>query len=330
MNYKINNLSIYKQRVITLFITFILLFCSINISSASEIWCWDENWEERYKCQVKNNCDNYKPENLSFETNNYFFPKKEYSNNNNVAEEEKTISNFLKALRWIKNNNNWSNNLNNYLKEKNIIQVGKIIYRENQNSIYSCAIIDIQKNTLKIVKEKLSPINKTWDLRSIIDKKIELKLNKIKLIEQQKECISPANQEEKNNVLNPKQEVLNESIYEFCKYNYYLDFLKNYYKNIENVNSTILNKTEASSIKIWKVSWLYNNIQNQILEEENHSERVFNMAFETYIDYEDNYPAHILLEVIKEDFKILRRKFHEAISPLNQVVYKISNAMSIH
>jgi hypothetical protein len=52
------------------------------------------------------------------------------------------------------------------------------------------------------------------------------------------------------------------------------------------------------------------------------------MAFETYVDYENNYPVHILLEVIKEDFKILRRKFHETISPLNQVVYKISNAMS--
>jgi hypothetical protein len=52
------------------------------------------------------------------------------------------------------------------------------------------------------------------------------------------------------------------------------------------------------------------------------------MAFETYVDYENNYPVHVLLEIIKEDFKILRRKFHEAISPLNQVVYKISNAMS--
>jgi len=54
------------------------------------------------------------------------------------------------------------------------------------------------------------------------------------------------------------------------------------------------------------------------------------MAFNTYIDYENNYPIHILLELIKEDFIVLRRKLHEAISPINQVVYKISNAMSIN
>jgi hypothetical protein len=54
------------------------------------------------------------------------------------------------------------------------------------------------------------------------------------------------------------------------------------------------------------------------------------MAFQSYIDYENNYPVHLFLEIIKEDFIVLRRKLHETLNPINQVVYKISNAMSIH
>ncbi|MDP2396643.1 MAG: hypothetical protein Q8S84_04390 [bacterium] len=51
------------------------------------------------------------------------------------------------------------------------------------------------------------------------------------------------------------------------------------------------------------------------------------MAFHALTEYENNISIHFLLELIKDDYIILREKLHEVINPINQVVYKISNAM---
>ena len=164
---------------IKIFIFLISIILSINIINASEqIWCGNKNWKDRYNCQIKNYCENYKPKTFHFKTKDFFETQK-----HNLDEAKK-------------------------------------IYIENQNSIYSCALIDIQKRTYKTIKEKLAKIDSTGELKSIIDKKIELKLNKIKLLEKQLKCISPENQEENKETFNIKQEVLSESAYEFCKYNY--------------------------------------------------------------------------------------------------------------
>jgi hypothetical protein len=59
-----------------------------------------------------------------------------------------------------------------------------------------------------------------------------------------------------------------------------------------------------------------------------HTKRVYEVAFQTYSNYENNLIVHILLEMIENDFMQLRNKLYAAISPINQVVYKIINAMS--
>jgi hypothetical protein len=51
------------------------------------------------------------------------------------------------------------------------------------------------------------------------------------------------------------------------------------------------------------------------------------IAFNAYKEYENNLPAHILLQIIREDYVIIREKLQKAMMPIAQVVYKISNAM---
>ncbi len=68
--------------------------------------------------------------------------------------------------------------------------------------------------------------------------------------------------------------------------------------------------------------------RNEIAQEIKHTKKVFTVSFQTYSNYENNLVIRILLWMLENDFKMLRDKLYSAISPINQVVYKISNAMS--
>ncbi|MDQ7022852.1 MAG: hypothetical protein Q9M97_04955 [Candidatus Gracilibacteria bacterium] len=255
--------------------------------------CGSKTGEKRYDCQVTNYCDSYKTKEIIHKSESYF-------------ETDET-------------------------GEKNLFESAKEKYRENQNAIYACSVIKLQKNSYNLVLNKLSKIDNGGTLISRINQKLSLKLKKLESIEKQKECTIPGNKEEGNS-LQFKQKLLNESAYEYCKYNFYLDFLNNHFNDIQNSNKEYFSETEekTDSFKVSQIAGIQSKLKQDIVNEQNHSAKVFNIAFETYIDYENNHPVHILLELIKEDFIVLRRKLHEAISPINQVVYKISNAMSIN
>lgn len=263
---------------------------SFNFSYA-QWWCAAKNWQERYNCEIKTYCDIYKPKDKNYKSKDYF-----------------------------ETDNTW---------EKSLLENAKKKYRENQNDIYKCAIIKLQKNSYKIVKNKLLQIDKTWIVKSFIDKKIDLKIKKLDAIAKNKKCILSSSREEWNS-MQLKKELLKESAYEYCKYSFYLEFLKNHYTNIKNANKDYFKGKEQNSYKVTKLSQIYAWYNSEIINEQTHSSKVFWMAFQTYIDYENNFPVHILLELIKQDYIVLRRKLYEAISPIDQVVYKISNAMSIH
>ncbi|MDR0772161.1 MAG: hypothetical protein LBF15_03885 [Candidatus Peribacteria bacterium] len=54
---------------------------------------------------------------------------------------------------------------------------------------------------------------------------------------------------------------------------------------------------------------------------------VYPVAFKAFSEYENNLVVHIMLELLREDFIVLREKLHQNLNPINQVVYKIANAM---
>ena len=69
-------------------------------------------------------------------------------------------------------------------------------------------------------------------------------------------------------------------------------------------------------------------ISGIINEEVEHTYRVFSLAFQAYAEYENHYLTHILLEMVRGDFIVFRDSLQATLNPINQVVYKISNAMS--
>lgn len=218
------------------------------------------------------------------------------------------------------------------LSNDNFIDKAKTTYKETMNNMYKCALLKIQIKELWNIK-KLINVDKTWELGKSISQKIDGKITKLKTIANNWwqawswSCIVTKEDKEFS-----KKEVLQNVTYETCKYVSYLDFLRSYYTNTQNLTYQQASENiKNDEILFPTINWLtkeFNSLQTDIDNEEKHVVTTFPIAFQSYNEYSYNYPLHVLLELIKEDLMIFRDKLHAAINPINQVVYKISNAMS--
>lgn len=191
----------------------------------------------------------------------------------------------------------------------------KETHRENMNSIYKCWILSVQEKALTLIKEEL--IKKNPNLIESLVEKIDAKIEVIKFSFVALDCIYT---EETSSIL--KLHVLKQATYQTCKYVSYLEYVKDYNNYVEN---------------IWTFKWHKEVIAGLInLQERNkvelndeiaHTYKVFPLAFHAYTEYENNITIHYLLELIKEDYIVLRDNLHKVLNPINQVIYKISNAM---
>ena len=127
--------------------------------------------------------------------------------------------------------------------------------------------------------------------------------------------------------------ILKETTYETCKFRMYMEYLKeDYYKN--NIKN-LVKEPEVQNEK-WKKTGVYspsglwdkyNDILTKIDAQIDHSYLVFQRAYEEYTAYESNYTMHILLQLLKDTYVVVRERLHNVLTPVNQVVYKIKNAM---
>ena len=195
------------------------------------------------------------------------------------------------------------------------------------------------KKSLEILKNKLlKPIDKSWEITNKIEWKINTRIKKINTNFKSLSC-----KEYSNEKLNHKLVVLNQTIYEMCKYTTYLEYLKEYNSNLKNIiwisedeinsiwkdwneeTNELLNKKKYS---LFYINKLKEQKRGEIDEEISNSFKIFSLAYHAYSEYENNFIVHVLLEIIREDFIVLRDKLNSTLSPINQVVYKIANAMS--
>lgn len=210
--------------------------------------------------------------------------------------------------------------------EENYLELGtgsfdlagiKDTHRENMNSIYKCWILSVQEKSLKLIKNEL--IKKNPNLIESLVEKLNAKREVIKLSFARLECIQS---EENTSVL--KLNVLKQATYQTCKYVSYMEYLKEHNQLVENVLSFKWNTNTISNLVN-----LQKDNEIAIDEEISHTYKVFPLAFHAYTEYENNITIHFLLELIKEDYILFREKLHKVINPINQVIYKISNAMRL-
>jgi len=185
-------------------------------------------------------------------------------------------------------------------------------YRNNMNNLYKCALIQVQINSLNTVKA----LEKDSDIASRIDTKINNQIES--LVKTQASLCTNIDDISLYN----KTAVLQQSTYEVCRYINYLDYLDYYTDTIWNTLSSDENITTIS-LTSNQVS-IKNDIQNEL----DHTLKVFPLAYTAYSQYENNVTIHLVLELIREDFIILRSRLHSVLWPISQLVYKISNSMT--
>lgn len=281
--------------------------------------CGNQTNFELYECRIQNICEEYKPDKMIYASEDY----KRASEYDNMS---------ISEIVFISNHG-----------QNKPIELARQNYKESMSNIYKCAIIESQINSLEMVKEKLIVEDKTSELSQRLDKNIKEQIEKLNI--KQKDLCTGSEKKELFNKLN----VLKQTTYETCRYIYYLDYLKYYYSDLSNVlgmnipedaqwngdiGYTELAPTKEEE-KAWQKSFtvvgtanMQSNIMSQINEEIDHTKRVFPVVFYAYGEYESNYPLHVILEVIKEDFMVFREKLYKAIWPINQLWYKVMNAMS--
>lgn len=284
-----------------------LLFFSFQASVFWDEACDLRDGYERYLCNVKNTCEIYEPEVRIFNT-------------------EKTDKMYLEDYN---------------------LSIAKGLYRQNMNDLYRCAILKSQNNAYRIVGQKLkTPFS--WNLDDIISGQRDRLTEQIDRIQCQKAEIDN---------FEFKVHVLKESTFEMCKYMHFLEYLRtdhvNNFNNLlkekeisENVEALLESnpeewrelyleqwrdpeyKLQQKNYTIWEIIELDKETRDEMAEEIQHTKRVYEVAFQTYSNYENNLVVHILLEMLENDFLQLRNKLYSALSPINQVVYKVINAMS--
>lgn len=192
-------------------------------------------------------------------------------------------------------------------------------HRSNMNNIYKCALLNVQKKSLLLIKKDLVKKNPT--LAKKVETKIDTKVSRIKLSLSSLECIDTKTADSIQ-----KKNVLDQTTYQTCKYVNYLEYLKEYNDQVWN----LVPNGDAESEQSFSISSVLNEEENRLLaidDEIEHTYKVFPMAFHAYTEYENNISIHFLLELLRDDYTVLRQKLHDSLNPINQSVYKISSAM---
>ncbi len=279
----------------------IVLLFSIygNVFWESDI-CGEWSGFSLYECRNKNICETYKSEKPTYIVKDY-----------EVAEN-------IKAKYF------------NQQSQAPALDAAKEIYRENIGNIYKCAMIQAQRNALTFLAKQLKQED-SGKLDDTIGGQIKLR---IKRLERSSTVIGCA-LTDKENIQN-KLNVLRETTYEACRYINYLEYLKGYYNKMDRFNNDEEYRNSywdnAKNIRkrfpVWELPAIINGIQSDIADEISHTYKVFPIAYRAYSEYENNFPIHFLLEIIRADFLILQKNLYATLMPIAQLWLKVINAMS--
>lgn len=271
-----------------------------NTFSEDDKLCWSQTGYELYECRIEKICEPYESEKPTY-----------------------TVTDYEKAENAKPKHHNQQSNAP-------ALDAAKEIYRENIGNIYKCAMIQWQKNALSALKKNIKQ-EKSWELSDVIWEQIALRITRLELASNKIWC-SLTDKKSIQNKLN----VLSETTHEACRYVNYLEYIKFYYNQIDRFdddqdhqNRTWWNAQNITrTYPIWELPRIINGVQNDIAEEISHTYKVFPIAFHAYSEYENNFPIHFLLEVVRADFIILREKLKAVLMPIAQTWLKVINAMS--
>lgn len=281
------------KKFIYIIVLFVFIFSIKHIIFANELL--EKKWYALYEQRVLDICWIYKNEDTKaiITTENY-----------KRLEDDESTTNWETI-------NNWDD----------VFDEAKETYEDNMNNIYKCALYETQISVLTFIQDTILKNSNNPELNQEKENELNTEISKIKTFQQALDCRTSNDDDSIK-----KAEVLEQTTYELCKYHSYLEYLRNYNWFISQIRNLENNSIKHTSQGI---ALLETDRVNQIDTEIEHIYKVYPMAFNAYKQYEDNFSTHILLELIQDDYKLVRDNIHQVINPINQVIYKISNAMKL-
>lgn len=229
------------------------------------------------------------------------------------------------------NNNDNENIWANFWIWWNDLDIAKKIYKNTLNSVYKCWLLNAQERSIKFIMETLWEDKETWPL----SKQYKDTLSRLQSTRKVNHCLDT----HKTNQQLDKHNILKQATYELCKYNNYLEYLVEYNSIIANVieqdkKTSTNNQSQKSDNSLltqtYNISYIANIERQKKSDIKTEIEKAYKLhpiAFQAYSEYENNLPIHELLTLLRDDFIEYRTDLHKNLNPINQVVYKISNAM---
>ena len=276
------------------YIVFILLtwqFLWWSSVFASENICWRQSGEALYECRVEQICETYKSEKPVYNTIDFDPISSDISIDDDIPRTSLSLP----------------------------LDKAKFIYRENMANIYKCWVIQSQRNTLNFIKRQIR-LEISGQLTDVIGTQIDTRLEHLQASASDIWC-SLTDPEVVYNKLN----ILRETTYEACKYINYLEWIREYHQNPNNILPPDDTRDRISNPEL---SIILNAIEDDINAEISHTFQVFPIAYQAYVEYENHFPLHFMLTVIRWDYIVLRNRIYQVFMPIAQLGYKVINAMS--
>lgn len=324
------------MKISIIFLTLILIISNsfTNVFWAEETSSLSKNTSYvLYKERVKDICWEYKtkktltddlkvyPEILSnekYEELTWWIKKQIEAIQDKIEEKEDELIKkrnewSIDNIVWLQNEIDWLNNemsdlfaeIEKYTNKFDLAKT-KYTYKSNMDNIYECWMWNSMQIISNLIFDELLKKDYKWIAPNVSNL----------------DYYSCNTLREKNPII--KLNVLKQSTYETCSYVSYLEYLREYYK--DNVISSIVDNSK--DYKVWEILNERLKTIDEIDTEIEKVYKVFPLAFNAYTEFENNYTIHQLLVIIKYDYLRLRENLHKTLNPINQVVYKIANAMS--
>lgn len=212
------------------------------------------------------------------------------------------------------------------------IEKASLLYKERMNSIYACAVLNAKyKIHTRLVKEfKPEGTN--------IVRNLQKATQQIDALMKQKSCINISKSEGEGSELSVKRSLIRSSTLEYCNYRHYLNYVD---YNVKNSLSRVITAEEKSRNKPASASGELDrfpnseaiatalvDINSRATNEIAHTQQVFDDAFDSYREFEQNYASHILMILIEDRYLVIREYVRDTMNPIGQVIYKALNAES--
>ena len=229
---------------------------------------------------------------------------------------------YIGYLSSIKSDPNRINSINLLSASPNFLDKASYVYAETMNTIYACAVLNAKIKIIKNILENI-PTNQS-NIKLEMQKQLSIARSRI-------DPLFCRNISDGTNETSIKKQLLDNTMYQYCTYRYYLYYLESASKN--NMNTYFAGKkgdtTTPPQLATTDSAATYLQLQgNRITQEIAHVKEIFPQALVAYTEFERTYGSHIILTFIFQDYVDLRDTIKNLLNPIGQVIYKASNAQS--